>query len=840
MARQFALRKYAALLMLVLRFVGVVQGVGFRPIVYRIATELGLCGGVYNDNGDAVIVIDCPRLPKPIPSRHKARFVRVYPCVVIDSSTKASLLPTRALIFLNALLCALPQLAHITHITIYPLHLALRALPSLAQIDSRTLQARFSILPSHSSKSQSSLSIPRDSATCKDCLREIFTPTSRFYHYHLCACTNCGARYSIIDALPYDRERTSMRDFPLCKACKQDFSSPSSRFYHAQPISCNTCAITLKLLDSRGNIILAKEYAGIELCAKLLKQGEIVCIKGLGGFALICDSTNKRAIYRLRECKNRPHKPFAIMCKDLEQARSIAHLYKEEEDALTSLAAPIVLVHSKAKSSKAKPTPIAIDAIAPNLSTIGILLANTPLHHLLLDLFPNPILYTSANLKAEPIITQVDDALSQLAHITPYVLDIGREILHGVDDSITRYIDSSMRPIRLARGLTPNTINSQLTTPKNPHQTIVALGAGEKITPTLATATHIIITPYIGSLQSPASLARLEENLAVFLPSMQKPSIIVSDKHPRFETTKLAQNFATQYQATHLNLYHHHAHHCAIWAEMVRSEDEQILSVVWDGSGLGEDSSIWGGEFLLGNCREIKRVGHFAPFYLLGGQRAIVDIKRIAYILALEAGACAMIARYEACLPKPLLTLAKSSPQDTRITTSSVGRIIDGVAHLLGLLDSTTYEGQAGALLESIAQEPNAPKTHYPYIITQSGIIQWQPMIAAICDDIQALESTSTTSLATNATRGIIAYKFLYTLAHIARTFILIHKAKVRIGLSGGVFQNKLLCEILGAMLRAQGIEYHFHTLVPCNDGGIAFGQAAFASRVMVQYPNLR
>lgn len=827
--------------MVVLRFVGVVQGVGFRPIVYRIATELGLCGGVYNDNGDVIIAIDCPSLPKLIaPKRHNARFMRIYPCVVVDSSAKASLLPLRALPFLNALLCALPQSAHIAHITIYPLHLALRTLPSLAQIKPSTLQARFSILPSHSSKSQSPLSIPTDSATCKDCLQEIFTPTSRFYHYHLCACTNCGARYSIIDSLPYDRIRTSMRNFPLCKACKQDFSSPSSRFYHAQPISCNACSIELRLVDSRTNSVLARDYAGIELCATLLEQGEIVCIKGLGGFALICDSGNEQAIAQLRERKNRPHKPFAIMCKDLEQARSIAHLCKEEEDALTSLAAPIVL--ARIKASQAKPTPIATNAIAPSLNTIGIVLANTPLHHLLLDLFSSPIIYTSANLKAEPIITTAQEATA-LAHITPYVLDIGREILHGVDDSITRYIDSQMRPIRLARGLAPSTINSPLS--KNPHQTIIALGAGEKITPTLATATHTIITPYIGSLQSPSSLERLEANLAVFLPSMQKPSIIISDKHPRFETTKLAHNLATQHHATHLSLYHHHAHHCAIWAEMARSEEEQILSVVWDGSGLGEDGSIWGGEFLLGDCREITRVGHFMPFALLGGERAIVDIKRIAYVLALEAGACAMIARYEACLPEPLCALAKSSPQDTSITTSSVGRIIDGVAHLLGLLDSTTYEGQAGALLESIAQEPSTPKAPYPYTITQAGVIKWQGMIAAICDDVLALESTFTTlesTSATNATKGkgFIAYKFLYTLAHIAMSFILEYRAKVRVGLSGGVFQNKLLCEILGAMLRAKGIDYHFHTFVPCNDGGIAFGQAAFASRVMLQYPNPR
>ncbi|MDL0080673.1 carbamoyltransferase HypF [Helicobacter zhangjianzhongii] len=845
--------------MVVLRFCGVVQGVGFRPLVYRTATELGLCGGVYNDHSNAIVLIS-PKKHLKLRAIKPMRLVRFYPCATTLPCATALLDPSAlesSMRLLDSLLPKLPALASISHIAIYPLYKAFSIIPSLAAIDLSALQATFHILPSYLSTHLSSCSpnhlpnhspnspsisptlptIPTDSATCNDCLQEIFSPTSRFYHYHLCACTNCGARYSIIDSLPYDRARTSMRDFPLCAACKQDFRTPSSRFYHAQPISCNACSIELRLVDSRTNSVLARDYAGIELCARLLAQGEIVCIKGLGGFALICDSANEQAIARLRERKNRPHKPFAIMCKNLAQARELADLCKEEEDALTSLAAPIVLARIK---SKAKPTP---KPQKPELNTIGIVLANTPLHHLLLDIFPNPIIYTSANLESQPIITTAQEAAS-LAHITPYVLDIDREILHGIDDSIVRYIDSQIRPIRLARGQTPHITPLPCTnTAPLDSRSIIALGAGEKITPTLATATHAILTPYLGSLQSPKSLARLEDNLSVFLPHIPAPTLIISDTHPRFETTTLAHNLAKEHSATHLSLYHHHAHHCAIWGEMARDETERILSIVWDGSGLGADGSIWGGEFLLGDCREIARVGHFMPFALLGGERAITEPKRIAYILAKCAGHSAMIARYEQILEPPLIALAELKPPVGH-TTSSVGRLIDGVAHLLGLVDSITYQGQAGALLESIAQE--APtKDPYPYTITHSGIIQWQEMIAAICDDALALESSfatqESTLESTFATKAHIAYKFLYTLAHIAKSFALrIIADGTRVGLSGGVFQNKLLCEILGSMLKESGITYSYHTLVPCNDGGIAFGQAIFASRVMLQYPNPR
>lgn len=453
--------------MVVLRFCGVVQGVGFRPLVYRTATELGLCGGVYNDHSNAIVLIS-PKKHLKLRAIKPMRPVRFYPCAtaLLDPSALES-----SMRLLDSLLPKLPALASISHIAIYPLYKAFSIIPSLAAIDLSALQATFHILPSYLSTHLSSCSpnhlpnhspnspsisptlptIPTDSATCNDCLQEIFSPTSRFYHYHLCACTNCGARYSIIDSLPYDRARTSMRDFPLCAACKQDFRTPSSRFYHAQPISCNACSIELRLVDSRTNSVLARDYAGIELCARLLAQGEIVCIKGLGGFALICDSANEQAIAHLRERKNRPHKPFAIMCKNLAQARELADLCKEEEDVLTSLAAPIVLARIK---SKAKPTPkpskaqpsIKIQYLRLNQKGVGLAIQAGIDHNASL---PRPcefIGYMDIDLSTD--LTHLLEVYAKLCQGHPIV--VGSRLLQG----------SQVIGRKLLRELTSKTLNT--------------------------------------------------------------------------------------------------------------------------------------------------------------------------------------------------------------------------------------------------------------------------------------------------------------------------------------------------------------------------------------------
>lgn len=1046
MARKLALREYAAVLgykVLVCRFSGVVQGVGFRPSVYRIATELGLQGGVYNDSSCAIVLLACsPSLQAP--ESKISHFVRFYPLQLsLTKPSMLSLLGGGGAVYAQSLLCAflsrlfsaecgagfkdkggsravkwreaessykadsrsfevdsmlpLAPFAKITQIECFSLDFAPESakaqIPSLesslnqlralhakyAPIDSasHTNQATnqsasttqpqrpcFYILDSATAPSthtqlkphaQEPMNLPTDSATCPACLRDLFDKRSRFYRYHLTACTLCGARYTIMHTLPYDRERTSMRDFALCDECERDFRTSGSRFFHAQPLSCSKCAIPLRLLDSSG-VVIEQAYAAIERAATLLEQGEILCIKGLGGFAFICDSSNAKAVCTLRERKKRARKPFAIMCRDLPQAREVALLNRAESSALNSPQAPIIL----AWSNPANPLYLALAHIAPNLATIGILLANTPLHHLLLARFPKPIIYTSANLPGEPIITEYAQALTSLQSIASYFLDIGREVVHGVDDSIMRHIDGVIRPIRLARGITPESIplapldfaQQSAQNPRAESNTkptldsggILALGANDKITPALVQpypkgstsqsstsglqhispkrAYHLIITPYIGRLDSPSAQARLESNLTLFgintyddkrvdltLDSASSLALIISDKHPRYQSTLIAQNLthnscqntqeacekttikrAARGQITHLQIFHHHAHHCAILHEIQGrvgvNATHKILSVIWDGSGLGEDGSIWGGEFFYGDFREITRVGCFMPFALLGGERAIADIARIAYMLALHAKHEAMIARYERQIPAILQTLAQKSIKESgkdfaqSPITSSVGRLIDGVAHILGLLESTSYEGEAGALLESCALRfcdiredfgasasgmsisPIIELEPYPYNIHESGetsatqtslwVIDWREMIYQICQDLlggdfldenrppimQNPQPPRTAPIAPQ-----IAYRFLYTLAHIACDCIKRFSAtqesmrekrcknlqeNLRVGFSGGVFQNKLLCEILGYLLRKRGVAYAFHTRVPCNDGGIAYGQAIY------------
>ncbi|OBV28472.1 hypothetical protein BA723_09265 [Helicobacter sp. CLO-3] len=887
--------------------------------------------------------------------------------------------------------------------------------------------------------------LPLDSAVCRDCLRDIFTPTSRHYLYHLTTCTNCGARYSIIGDLPYDRVRTAMRDFAMCAHCAAEYANPASRFYHAQPISCNECAVELRLIDAAApsdeGRIIARDKDALESTATLIKSGEIVCIKGLGGFALVCDASNEAAIMELRACKARAQKPFAIMCASMEQALEIAVLNDAEKAALSAPGAPIVLAMqrenlsddvltsasvSKNAATKAQKNSeqnsqnplhapsapkICAHAIAPNLRTIGILLANTPLHHILLKKLNAPIIYTSANIHSEPIITHGAQAAG-LSHIARFVLDFERAIYHGIDDSIVRYIDGKIRPLRLARGFAPKRVSLGIFGAQG-DASVLALGAQDKVSPCLAQKSSFLITPYIGDMKNLATHSRYVENLAFFARLYHfTPSVVVSDMHPRYETTRLAREIASGAQnATHtthttpkhIQIYHHHAHLCAILAEIAQSADDEILGIIWDGSGLGEDGSVWGGEFLYGGFARARRVGALQPFALLGGEAAIKDIARIAYVLALRAKHEAAIAHYEAALPKVLQIIARKSlsqaPESSAGAsgksagvsdknafagdknmfvplTSSIGRLIDGVAHLLGALTHTSYEGEAGALLESLAFEfalENARHSggekadsaeldsesldsrgdardftnfaeskildssdldsksgaresgdldsasvagasdldsaesiwraigmHKPYTyhITSGDnhktiphkIILWEALIHELCEDIfqsarpenqQKEQLKSRQNISHNASQndcqkncqsasqndpqsadkktltdkntlqislpsaqmGRIAHRFLYTLACIALDFALDFRAgldararaRFRVGFSGGVFQNKALCEMIGALFRQNGVPYAFHHIAPTNDSGISLGQVAHASALNLQ-----
>lgn len=849
--------------MLCLRFIGLVQGVGFRPFFYRIAHKHNIYGGILNHQGYGVALIDLAyswSLVAPLPKLVRFVILEIaYPMRgfgVLANNTGFSQ-------FFSAIFASLPPLARIDSIQIR--QATLKEIEQLLKLAPKAMG--FAILPSDSwnlnVKTSLAYALPQDSATCKECLEDIFSPTSRHYGYHLTSCTNCGARYSIIKDIPYDREHTAMKPFILCKNCARDYTNPLSRFYHAQPISCNNCAIPLKLLDSK-NVVIAYGSKAIESCANILQQGEIICMKGLGGFALICNASNKESIMRLRKHKMRPKKPFVVMFSSLAKASKAVYLNAKEQEALTASNAPIVLASMRQNN----PSSLALEEIAPNLTTLGVMLANTPLQHLLLAQLPFPIIYTSANRQKEPIITNITQAMEVFGGMISYFLDFSREIYNGIDDSIVRYIDNEIRPIRLARAYTPKSISLRhLSTPllqaqdviPESKKSIMALGAQDKANIVFAQGEHCLITPYVGNMESLAAYTRYQDNLAFFEKIYAfTPEIIISDKHPRYHTTEFAHRLCAKYTQDspsnttiqHLQIYHHHAHLCAILAECAHTKEEQILGIIWDGSGFGADKSIWGGEFLWGGFEGFDRVGYFEPFGLFGGEQAIKDIRRIGYMLALYAQHLPTIARLEDKLPKALCkamrkaleTLQTRTPKSLDSApnthtasmfmpmTSSVGRLIDGVAFLLGVLTHTSYEGEAGALLESlILGHKPYELSPYPYelhsVYNDKYIIIWNKLVYAICEDIHNQEN-----------KAKIASKFFYTLARIALQVALQFQQEycakngysLKVGFSGGVFQNKVLCEMIGQVFREAGITYAFHTIVPCNDGGIAFGQAAY------------
>lgn len=895
---------------------GITQGVGFRPFVCALGNSLGLCGSVANVGGDGIIYIDIPYAwgnriwrnhslenlgtnlanqktnvenffnTKDFVAKKFVRFFVLELSLTLLSSLRClCYLQDRDCkdfdVFFSAFFASLPTNAKIHSISISYIskedyHRVRKAHKSSHKSNPKPnknskQKASFEILDSIPAFLSLDSSIPQDLATCKQCLEDIFCPTSRHYLYHLTSCTNCGGRYSLITSLPYDRENTAMSKYKMCQKCTKDYTDMQSRFFHAQPISCNDCAVPIRLYEGRE--IIAKDRVAFDKLALLLDSGKIACIKGLGGFALICDATNPSAIATLREKKNRPTKPFAIMAKDIATAQKIANLNEIESSTLLKRSAPIVL----ACQNKQNPLGLALYQIAPNLSTIGILLANTALHHICFSVFDKPIIYTSANLQGEPIITNLQEAQEKLESITSYFLDFDREIYNGIDDSILRFIAGDMRSIRLARGKTPLNFalpNLQSHTPtqnpqnllslqnppilQNPKSStkqnqahsaqatksiakseikILAFGAQDKSTLCFCDEKRFMLSPYIGDLSSVATQEKFIANMEFFARVYDfLPRVIVSDFHPRYESVKLAKHIAKQHSQAntatkHLQIYHHHAHLCAILGEVASSADEEILGIIWDGSGLGEDGNIWGGEFLFGGFERVRRVGHFGEFFLYGGEVAIKEIWRVGYALSKLCGHKKMIEKYEAQViakeKLPLLKLAIQKGINSHKTTS-VGRLFDGVASLLGILQNTHYEGESGALIEELYyQSPKLEVAPYAFCL-QNDVVRLESFVYEICEDIFLGESLPH-----------IARRFIHTLSVIAldfaKEFLANTTAKtksstkqIKIGFSGGVFQNKALCEEIHALFAQAKIPHFFHTIVPTNDSGISFGQAAF------------
>ncbi|MGC8784673.1 MAG: carbamoyltransferase HypF [Armatimonadota bacterium] len=731
---------------------GAVQGVGFRPFVYRLATELGLKGWVLNSAQGVFIEVEGE--PETL-----QQFVRR-----IETDK-----PPRAFI------------------------------QSLEQtvLDPVGYTA-FEIRHSEESGERSALILP-DIATCPDCLRELFDPTNRRYLYPFTNCTNCGPRYSIIEALPYDRPNTTMKAFTMCPKCREEYENPLDRRFHAQPNACSECGPHLELWDEKG-VCLAKHHDALLRAAEAIREGRIVAVKGLGGFHLMVDARSDAAVRRLRERKRREEKPFALMYPSLQMAKAHCKVNEVEERVLRSPESPIVLLRRKELNTVAP-------SVAPHNPYLGVMLPYTPLHHLLMRELGFPVVATSGNLSDEPICTDEHEALHRLAGIADLFLVHNRPIARHVDDSVVRVLQGRELVLRRARGYAPLPVLV-----KEPLPPLLAVGAHLKNTIALSIGRQVFLSQHIGDLETPQALQAFRRVIAdVKELWAHQPQAVACDMHPDYLSTQAAHGMGlpvTQVQ-------HHAAHVLSCMAE--NELEPPVLGVSWDGTGYGTDGTVWGGEFLTICEQGWERFAHLRPFRLPGGDRAIKEPRRCALGVLYELfgdDAFDLLAQVftedEHRLLRQMLRQGINAP-----VTTSAGRLFDAVASLAGLRQVVNFEGQAAMELEFLTHDVHTDET-YPFSLCEgasSYMLDWSPMVRAILEDVRAVVSAP-----------LIATRFHNTLVEM---MVAVAQAAgiERVALSGGCFQNAYLTERAVRRLGEEGFRPYWHQRVPPNDGGIALGQ---------------
>lgn len=741
---------------------GAVQGVGFRPFVYQRARTLELSGWVENSAQGLTVEVegDSANMDTLV------RLIRETP----------------------------PPNAAVTAIEIQ-------------EIDWRGDEA-FAIRASTVSGARTAEVLP-DLATCDDCLRELFDPADRRHLYPFTNCTQCGPRYSIIEDIPYDRARTSMRHFPMCPACTAEYGNPENRRFHAEPNACPACGPQLALWTTAGEVVTCHHDA-LLAAASAVRQGRIVAVKGIGGFHLIVDARDEAAVQRLRRRKRREEKPFAVMFPSLTTLREVCGLSPVEEALLVSPARPIVLIRRKSG-------PIA-SAVAPANSWLGALLPYAPLHHLLMHELGFPVVATSGNVANEPIVTDEREALGRLAGIADLFLVHDRSIARPVDDSVARIVCGRELILRRARGYAPASVSV-----KGMQAGILAMGGHLKTTIVLSGTDRVVMSGHIGDLETAAARTVHARAVAdsVRLQDVE-PRLVVRDLHPDYASTHAAEAAGLPVIA----VQHHLAHIAACMAE--HGLAPPVLGVAWDGAGYGPDGTIWGGEFLLVTPAGWRRVAHLRPFRLPGGAAAMREPRRAALGLLYEAfgeDAFAMTALAPVAAFTPAERSVLRAQLERRVNapvTSSAGRLFDAFAALCGLRQRASYEGQAAAALEWAA-EGHASSQRYEFALREVGkdealIVDWQPALEASLADLRAGSQAGAVSAAFHA--GLAA-----VIAAVAQ-----RTGEHCVVLSGGCFQNARLTETTVTALRAVGCKPAWHRRVPPNDGGIALGQAAWAA----------
>jgi len=749
---------------------GIVQGVGFRPFVYALAQRLALTGWVRNTAGGVEIEVDGS--------------------------------PVALQAFVDGLSREAPPLARIDQIA--------------AEASHAQGFGAFSILASQPD-AESFQPIAPDVGICQDCLRELRDPTDRRYRYPFINCTNCGPRFTIITDIPYDRPNTTMRTFDLCPACAAEYGDPSDRRFHAQPVACPTCGPQI-WLESRGEQTHAGE-AALQAARRLLAGGSIVAIKGLGGFHLAVDALNADAVDRLRQRKLRVDKAFALMLPDLQAIERHCLLGEAERKLLSGWERPIVVCRRRPDSAIAA-------AAAPGQNTLGVMLPYTPLHHLLIEAepgFPQALVLTSGNLSEEPIATDNDQARQSLHALADAFLMHDRPIHVRCDDSVVRAFENHEYPLRRSRGFAPYPVHLPWAPPS-------ILGAGPELKNTfcLTRQAYAFLSQHIGDLENfetlesyQAGIAHLERLFRV------RPEAIACDLHPDYLATRYAQERAQREDLPLIGVQHHHAHIAAVMAEHGLPLQAQVLGVALDGTGYGEDGTIWGGEIVLAGYAGFERLGHLRTVAMPGGEAAIRQPWRMALAWLQAAGVPwdRDLECVQAAGEPGLVAVASMLDEGSRLAaiqplTSSMGRLFDAVASLAGLRQQVNYEAQAAIELEALIDP--AELGAYMLDFDDDGVLDPAPALRELVADRRAGRPVGV--MAARFHRGVAE-----AVVEVCRR-VRAQSAVSTVALSGGVWQNVSLLQMTVPALQARGFEVLLHRKVPTNDGGVALGQVAVAA----------
>ena len=750
---------------------GVVQGVGFRPFIYGLAKKYRLNGWVCNTSEDVKIEVEGERES-------------------LDS-------------FISAIKSEAPPLARIENLTV--------------SFGSSVGHGNFEIRESEALPGKYQLVSP-DIATCSPCLDDVFTAGNRRRHYPFTNCTNCGPRFTIIKDIPYDRPLTTMSSFKMCPDCQREYDNPLDRRFHAQPNACPVCGPHLELTDKMGKPVDCRDI--INKTAEFLREGRIVAIKGLGGFLLACNAENAEAVTLLRRRKRRPSKPFAVMLRDIEEARKHCVVSYTEESLLASPQAPIVLLEWNSSSSICRET-------GPGLKYLGVMLPYTPLHHLILQETNLPLVMTSGNISEEPIAGRNSDALRRLGDIADYFVLHDRDIHSTYDDSVAIVFDGEPRLIRRSRGYAPFPIHLAFTAPQ-----ILACGAEEKNTFCLTRDNHAFVSQHIGDMENIETMDHYERTVELYKKLFRiQPELIAYDMHPEYLPTRYALEQAEKHGLKPVAVQHHHAHIASCLAD--NCKEGPVIGVAFDGTGYGTDGHIWGGEFLVADYKGFRRAGQLEYLPLPGGSLAIKKPYRTAlgYILALlgeraldsRLGFLGKIDTVERDLVRRQVELNLNSP-----LTSSMGRLFDAVSAMAGIRSTIDYEAQAAIEMEMITYNAAGEAGSYPFSLTGDNsytIVLLHELVAAVLDDLLRGCNASTVGMRFHNTAAAMTRDVCVKIREIS--------GLNSVALSGGCFQNRLLLTKVTGLLSQSGFDVLNHKNVPSNDGGVSLGQAVIAANAV-------